>query len=136
MDSLLDKEEMTPADVKKIANKAIYFGFGAIVLIVLSMTTCTMHSNTYDPERLREEAEMKKVEVEIERAKIDIHRAELTKEQAELKTLERLVKLGVNPIAARCGVYGWQSDRNGNDDTACIIAAGKDSTITTEKTIE
>lgn len=129
MNPLLDTEEMTPNDVKEIANKAIYFGFGAIVLIVLSMTTCTMHSNTYDPERLREEAEIKKVEVEIERTKIDIQRAELAKEQAELNTIERLVKLGVNPIAARCGVHGWQSDRNNNDDTACIIAAGKDSTI-------
>ena len=129
-----ERETMTVDDVKTLSTKGMYLAAGTLVIIFLSMTTCTMHSNTIDPDRLKEEAAIKKVEVEIERAKVDIQRAELAKKEAELKIVERLVTLGVNPIAARCGVYGWAADRNGNQDTACIIAAGKDNTINEKAT--
>ena len=88
-----------------------------------------MHSNSYDPDRLREQAAIKQAEV-------DLQRAEVERKEKELKAIERLVSMGINPIAARCGVYGWKSDRNREQDTACIIAAGRDDTIAKEANTE
>lgn len=126
LNSKQNSNEMSSEDVKKIANKAMYLGFGTLLIIFLSMTTCTMHSNSYDPDRIREQTALKTAEVDVERAK-------LANKEKELKIIERLVALGVNPIAARCGVHGWNTDRNGNPDTACVIAAGKDSIISIKK---
>jgi len=130
MNGLTDKpkKEVTPDDMKSMVNRGMWLGTGTVVMIVLLMTTCTMHSNTYDPARLKEEVAFKQVEVEIERAKVDLQKQELLKKEHELKIIERLVTLGINPVAARCGVYGWSTLHN-ESNTPCVIAAGKDNTI-------
>ncbi len=128
MNNLTDKiNDLTEDDVKKLVSKAIYAGCGTLLIIILAMTSCTMHSNTLDPARLREEVAIKKVEAEITRTQIEVEREETIIKKERLKTFERLVKLGGNPIAIRCGLSGWSSHRNG--DTTCVVAAAQQNPI-------
>lgn len=126
MNDLDSKIEVTPDDWKKITNRGMWMVFALVFGTVLLMTTCTMHSNTYDPARLREEAAIRQVEAEIERTRVEVERQQLAIQTERLKTLERLVKLGVNPVAARCGIMGGSLKNN----TACIVAAGQQNPIT------
>lgn len=110
----------------RLLNKLMYVVAGVIIVIFLSMTTCTMHSNTYDPQRAKEEtaeAEAKYKAAEAD-AEVQLAKAKLESQIAseKLKTLENMVKDGANPIAARCAIVGWEPD-----DVPCIVAAGKDA---------
>lgn len=111
---------------EKLLNRLMFVAAGVLAIIFLSMTTCTMHSNTYDPQRLKEEAVSLQSEYAMQTA-ISKHKLETIKlaEQAKIekiKTMERMIKDGANPVAAACAVHGWN-----NDDIACIVAAGKDA---------
>jgi len=70
-----------------------------------------MHSNTFDGERLRGEAE-------IERAQTEAAVAESNARLEEIKAIERLVNNGINPIAARCAVKGWSN----YEKETCLLA--------------
>jgi glycine cleavage system protein P-like pyridoxal-binding family len=68
-----------------------------LLLIVAAMTSCTMHSNSYDAERLIEEAKVQ--QAENERTKM----IEETKRRRIVAT-EALIKAGKNPVAVRCSL--------------------------------
>ncbi len=126
MNNLTDKiNDLTEDDVKKLVSKAIYAVCGTLLIIILAMTGCTMHSNTLDPARLREEVAIKKVEAEMTRAQIEVEREETIVKKERLKTFERLVALGGNPIAIRCGLSGWSAA----GDTACVVAGAQENPI-------
>jgi hypothetical protein len=122
MNNLKDEiKEVQPDDWKRIVNKGMWLAFATIITIMLMMTTCTMHSNTYDPARLREEAAIKQAETELATRELEAKKLGIQNEGEKTKAIERLVRSGVNPVAARCAIMGksWK----GNEDIACIIAA-------------
>lgn len=89
----------------------IYIGTTIILTLFLIFGGCTMHSNTFDGERLKGKAE-------IERA---ITEREVAASQArleEIKAIERLVNSGVGTVAARCAIKGWSP----NDRNTCLLA--------------
>jgi len=66
-----------------------------------------MHSNTFDEERRRADAEYELSRAEHTRASNEV-------ELEKVKAIERLISKGTDPIAARCAVKGWDSR-----DTTC-----------------
>jgi hypothetical protein len=121
----VDLSETTKStkEPQNLATKAMWITSGTILLIMLMMTTCTMHSNTYDADRIREEALKQKNDVKIAEQEAIVNQANIQAQRESAAIIERLIKAGVNPIAARCGVYGWSSSSM-HDDPACLIAAG------------
>ena len=89
----------------------IYTVTTVVVTLFLVFGGCTMHSNTFDAERLKGKAE-------IERAKTEASVAQSNAKLEEIKAIERLINSGTNPIAARCAVKGatGQSERE-----ACLV---------------
>jgi hypothetical protein len=81
------------------------------VTIMLVFGGCTMHSNTFDAERLKGQAE-------IERSKTEASIARSNAQLEEIQAIERLVTSGVNPIAARCAVMGWTN----SEKETCLLA--------------
>ena len=78
----------------------IYTVTSIIVTLFLVFGGCTMHSNTFDAERLKGQAE-------IERAKTESSVAASKARMEEIKAIERLVAAGTHPIAARCAIKGY-----------------------------
>ena len=117
----LDDEPTTPTPLtgqQRIERIITYMIGTCIVTLFLTVGSCTMHSNSIDPARLKEEATIKEAE-----AKLSAQRLLLEKEQ--LKTLERLINQGINPIAARCAVEGWDKNR---PDVVCVSAVNSPNT--------
>jgi hypothetical protein len=87
---------------------------GCFSVLVLSITTCSVHMNMFNPG----EVKLKAAEAN---AKIEISRQEHTEEMERLKVVERLIiDSKVHPIAARCAVEGWKN----NDDVCEVLAKG------------
>lgn len=112
-------------EIKRSEDERIFRFVGKIiaavlVIIVLLMTTCTMHSNTYDAARLNGEMEKAKVEGQSLKERELIKKEE---EENRLKTLERLVAAGANPIAVRCAVLGWTDSNDNKEKDVCLVAA-------------
>ena len=89
----------------------IYTVTAIIVTLFLVFGGCTMHSNTFDGERLRGKAE-------IERAKTEASVAKSKAQLEEVKAIERLVNSGINPVVARCAVKGWSN----YEKETCLLA--------------
>ena len=89
----------------------IYVGGSIILTLFLVFGGCTMHSNTFDGERLRGEAE-------IERTITEREIAASKARQEDVATIERLVLNGTHPVAARCAVMGW----NATGRETCLLA--------------
>lgn len=68
---------------------------GVIVLFILSVTSCTMHSNTYDAERLAEEAKIEQIEADKAKLRSEVEKQRIT-------AMEKLIAEGKNPVAVRC----------------------------------
>lgn len=92
----------------------IYTGTVIVLTLFTIFGGCSMHSNTFDGERLKGQAE-------IQRAKTEASVAESNTRLEEIKAIERLINSGTNPIAARCAVKGW----TGSDRNACLLAGSK-----------
>mgnify|MGYP000742822313 CR=1 FL=1 len=95
------------ADVTKderefLMNRMITRAIAIVVTILfLSVTTCTVHMNSYNPDEARAEAATAAVGIQVSQQK---H----TEEMARLKMVEELIATHkVDPIAARCAVEGW-----------------------------
>jgi len=91
----------------KIIKMAIYAATGFLVLVILSMTTCTMHSNAYEADVVREETGQVIAQTEVSKLKL---------KQAEMETMaiKALVDRGVHPLAARCAISGYSSSAAGD----------------------
>ena len=99
----------------------------AIVIVALFtiMGGCAMHSNAYDGERLQGDAEVQKAITQARIAEVQAEEKVLIA-QSDAKTeqtlaIERLIGTGVNPIAARCAVMGWEVNSR-TPDTTCMVA--------------
>lgn len=107
----------TPTESEKLVRMGMYLATGIVMGVFLLMTTCTIHSNTYDAERTKAEALRMRQEVALEErkttAKIAIAGKKAETEKMQLETLERLVDKGLNPIAIRCAILGWSKKSEG-----------------------
>jgi len=101
----------------KLVSLGMYIASGTLICIFLFFTACTMHSNTYDTARSKAEALVLKEEVTIQRVKSQaataIAEAKRDAEAKRLDAMERLVIKGINPLAARCAVEGWNKESEG-----------------------
>ena len=99
----------------------------AIVIVALFtiMGGCSMHSNAYDGERLLGDAEVQKAKTEARMAEVqadeNIKVAASKAKTEQTLAIERLIGTGVNPIAARCAVMGWEVNAR-TPDTTCMVA--------------
>lgn len=108
-----------------------------VLLIVVGMVSCTMHSNTYDPQReaqetlqtkAESEATIRKTEAESKAAIVTAQaNAELEKNKVTL--MENLIAKGASPIEARCAIFGWDRDT----DSVCLAVVKPDAVVETEK---
>lgn len=90
----------------------IYTGAAVVLTLFTIFASCTMHSNTFDGERLKGEAE-------IQRAKTEASIAESNAQLEEIKAIERLINSGTNPVAARCAVKGGGTSTDGRK--TCLL---------------
>lgn len=97
---------MERAEERNLVKLGMYIASGTLLSLFILFAGCTMHSNTFDADRAKGEA------VKI-RARAELEKAESRIEELRLEALERLINKGINPVAARCAVKGWEknSDR-------------------------
>ena len=67
--------------------------FGVFFILILSISGCTMYSNSVEAEQIRATTEQIKEQTKIRKEKND--------------AIIELVEKGVNPIAARCAIMGY-----------------------------
>jgi len=84
-----------------------------LVVVFLGMTTCTMHSNTYDDARARADAEKIRAQKELAQIENTTKAKQIEAKAKQIEAIERLIAKGINPVAARCAVEGWKGDSNG-----------------------
>ncbi len=98
-----------------------------LIVVFLGMTTCAIHSNTYDEARARGEAEKIRAESSLAKIKSEAKIKEIEADQKaktdEIEAIERLIAKGINPVAARCAVKGWKGDKGGTESSICTVAA-------------
>ena len=84
---------------------AVWCATGTIGLFFLLVTTCTMHSNAYEPDVIKAQAEEVRAAAVLEKERLSI-----VKER--LAAVERLVDKGIHPVVARCSVTSsFQNDQ-------------------------
>ncbi len=110
MTSLNDDLEALP-ELNRTVKFVMYVVSAVILTFFLIVGSCSMHSNTFDAERKRAAAEYELARAEHTRANKEV-------QLEEVKTIERLINKGADPIAARCAVKGWDSR-----DTTCARIA-------------
>lgn len=104
--------ELENVDVLNPSTKFFsYIGLAIAVVFLLTVGSCTMHSNTFDKDRILANAE-------LERANAASIEASSKAELEQIKAIEALIQGGVDPIAARCAVMGW--DRT---DNTCLMVS-------------
>ena len=86
-------------DEVKMIQLVIYAVATVIIVFFLTVSGCTMHSHAYGPELAKEET-----------AQIQ---AKALSDQQRIKALKELIDTGVNPVAARCAVYGYSGSDAG-----------------------
>ena len=101
-----DKEERLARFFGKLA-------FIALCVIVLVMGSCTMHSNTFDGERERAEAEQMKVQHENRKVQAEEAEVKAVAQSKKTEAIKDLIEKGYNPVGVRCAIEGWsnQADR-------------------------
>lgn len=97
-------KESTEVTMTKIITRGVA---SVIICFFVATATCTMQSNTYDPER--EKAETLQTQADAE-AKVIVAKGKAEIEQGKLQLLEQMINDGVSPIEARCAVFGWDED--------------------------
>ena len=91
---------MTEEEDAKFTKLLTYCITGGLIVVVLSLTTCRMHSNSYEAE----------VEAEVTKQ----IQAKMASEQQRLAALKDLIDSGVNAVAARCAIKGWSGSSGGD----------------------
>jgi len=115
----LDDEKPEQLTGQQRIERIITYMIGTcIVAFFVTVGSCTMHSNSFDPARLKEEASVKEAEAKLSAQQL-LHKKE------QLATLERLINQGINPIAARCAVEGWDKNK---PDVVCVSAVNSPNT--------
>jgi len=90
-----------------------------VLMIFLMVTSCTMHSNTFDAARLVEEAKIKAIE--NGKMKLENEKSLTFQETKRQRTaaMKELIENGKNPVAVRCAFAANQS-RDEKDSCARI----------------
>lgn len=104
-----DKEERLARFFGKLA-------FAALCFIVLTIGSCTMHSNTFDGERERAEAEQMKVQHENRKVQAEEAEVKAVAQSKKTEAIKDLIEKGYNPVGVRCAIEGWSSQA---DREAC-----------------
>ena len=103
----------------KIA-KTVATALACVALVMItSVTGCYMHDNQMEAVNTAAQGAYLKIETEQ-----DEKRGEL---------LKNLISKGVNPVAARCAILGWESER---DAIVCATAGAKNPEIVDKETTE
>lgn len=90
---------ITPLTGKERIARITMFTLGAcFISFVVTIGSCTTHSNSYDPARLREQ---------------------LVIDKERTAAIERLTDKGVHPITTRCAIEGWSKKK---PDVVCMAA--------------
>lgn len=76
-----------------------------VILLVLTMGSCTVLTSFDDADQTRANAEYKRASNEVA--------------LAQIKAVEDMIKTGETPMDAHCAIYGWTSEREAN---ACADA--------------
>ena len=104
----MDKIDSEEFRINKMIIRAVVV---VLVVFLLSLTTCGIHRNTYNPDETRAEAI-------VNASRIEMRKAEHSSEMARIKILQEMVGDGIDPITARCGVEGWEE----SDDEICLAS--------------
>jgi len=80
-------------DDRKFAKHVLYIVGGFFLLLFSVFAGCSMHGHVYESAHTLADAKYATVQ----------NAASLER----VKAVERLIKNGIDPIAARCAVYGW-----------------------------
>ncbi len=93
---------------KKNERIIIYAIAGTLCFMMLAMTSCAVHMNSFTPEEERAEVAITKAKTE---AQIEMSKQNHLEEMARLKQVADLIKRdNLDPIAARCAVEGWTEE--------------------------
>jgi len=106
---------MERAEERNLIKLGMYIASGTLLGLFLLFSTCTMHGHVYEEDRAKGEA------VKI-RARAELEKAESRIEELRLEALERLITKGINPVAARCAVKGWE--KNSDRETCERLSKG------------
>ncbi len=90
----------TPNAEERLLRQLMYTIGAVVIVFFLTVSSCSMHSNAYEPD------------VEAEYTKQI--QAKAVAEQHRIKALKELIDSGVNPVAARCAIQGWSGSTAGN----------------------
>lgn len=75
---------------------------------------------------------MKQIEKEMEIEQLRLAEQQTKRNQEKYEMIERLIKNGTNPVAARCAILGKSTGLNTPDITCAVAAVGKTISIPTE----
>ena len=90
----------TEAERQERLLRQLMYTVGAVIIVFfLTVGGCTMHGNAYQPEVEKEYTEQMKIESAAELQRI--------------KAVQELIDQGVNPVAARCAIRGWNGSSAG-----------------------
>ena len=116
--------ELNSQDRELVLNKFITKCIAITVSVIfLSMTTCSIHMNSYSEAEGKADAARAVGTIEIAKEK---HIAEM----ARLKVVEDLIAKNIDPIAARCAVEGWTEQTS----NVCLQLVTKAETTETTET--
>jgi len=107
-------QEVTEGQLFKLA---IYAVATCVIVFFLTVAGCTMHGNAYEPDVAREEAAQNLATAEVAKIKAQA-------ESSKIAAIKALIESGANPVAARCGIMGWDS-KDAGSEAICNAAAAK-----------
>ena len=107
-------QEVTEGQLFKLA---IYAVATCVIVFFLTIGGCTMHGNAYEADVAREEAAHHLAMSEVAKIKAQA-------EASKVAAIKALIEAGENPVAARCGIMGWDTKDQGSE-SICNAAAMK-----------
>jgi len=105
-------------DMFTLGRWAIWCGTGTIGLFFLLVVSCTMYSNSVEPDVIKAQAEQVRANVGLEKERLSILRERLA-------AVERLVDKGIHPVVARCSVTATFR----KDDCASVVPRLQELTV-------
>lgn len=98
----------------------VYAAVTAFSIFILSLTTCTVHMNTYNAEEAKAEIATVNAQAKL---KLEHNQQEHDAEMARIAAIQKMIDAGnVNPIAARCAIDGWEN-LSGSELALCEAAS-------------
>ncbi len=97
--------------------KTVVIGIVCVLFVgITGVTSCSMYGDQMEAVNKKASTEYLKVEMD--------------QQKAQNASIQTLVEKGTNPVAARCAIIGWETER---DAIVCTAAGAKNTDITTDK---